>query len=84
MPDRRCRVRSGAQVPMPEKASRARGFSRHMGSRGPPGVRSEMTESPLASVPKMKKHASAVTPGGRWDASGVFTGGESAALNVAA
>src|SRR6266508_3851445 len=36
-----------------------------MGSSGPPGVRSESAESPLASVPKAKKALSAVIPGGR-------------------
>ena len=36
-----------------------------MGSKGPPGVRSETEETPLASMPKTKNAARAVIPGGR-------------------
>jgi hypothetical protein len=36
-----------------------------MGSSGPPGVRRETEESPLASVPQAKRPLSAVIPDGR-------------------
>jgi hypothetical protein len=55
---------TSAHAPKLAKASWARGLSRHTGSRGPPGNRSESTERPLASVPKAKKQLSAVTPNG--------------------
>src|SRR5262245_38595771 len=56
---------SGAQAPMREKDSRARGFNFHIGSRAPPGLSNEITDRPLASTPTAKRHASAVTPAGR-------------------
>ena len=56
---------SGAQAPMRENDSRARGFSLHIGSRAPPGVSREIAESPLTSAPNPNRHASAVIPAGR-------------------
>src|SRR5215470_9498907 len=55
---------SGAQGPIREKESRAFGFSLQIGSSGPPGVSSEIAESPLASTPSRNRHESAVTPAG--------------------
>src|SRR5262249_58177537 len=55
---------SGAQAPMRENDSRARGFSFHIGSRAPPGLSSEIADKPLASTPTANRHASAVTPAG--------------------
>jgi len=55
---------SGAQTPIRENDSRARGFSFHIGSRAPPGLSSEIADKPLASTPTANRHASAVTPAG--------------------
>ena len=49
---------------MLEKATRARGFSRHIGSRTLPGIDSDISDSKLTSEPKAENMLRAVTPQG--------------------
>src|SRR5882724_2076574 len=58
-------IRTTTQVPMPPKASRARGLSRHMGSRKLPGKSSATAHVRLMTVPAAKKILRAVMPLGR-------------------
>src|SRR5437764_643390 len=58
-------ISTTAHAPMPPKATRARGLSRHIGSRKLPGQNSDTKERKLAHVPNRKKMLSAVMPIGR-------------------
>jgi hypothetical protein len=58
-------IRTIAHAPILAKPSRARGLSRHSGSRKLPGKSSDTKETKLAAVPNKKKMLRAVIPTGR-------------------
>src|SRR5215213_4586023 len=60
--------RTGAHIPMLENAVRARGLSRHMGSRKLSGKSRETAEVKAMRQPAAKKRLRAVMPRGRMEA----------------
>ena len=62
-----------AQRPIRRRPSCPRGFTRHIGSRKPPGTTSDTPAVKLIRAPVMKKILSAVIPPGRWDLPDTFS-----------
>jgi hypothetical protein len=58
-------INTTAHMPMPAKPSRARGLSRHIGSRKLPGKSSDTEDMKLMTAPNKKKMLRAVIPRGR-------------------